>query len=68
MNRRATKVNKKKIFMADAALLLTAFIWGSGFVATKNALANYSPTDILLIRFGIAAMITGIFFYRRSFL
>lgn len=55
------------MYLADGALLLTAIVWGSGFVATKNALDHYSPTEILLIRFGIAAIIIGIFFFRKIF-
>lgn len=60
-------MNQKKMLMADGALLLTALVWGSGFVATKNALDHYSPTDIMLIRFGIAALIVGLVFFRKIF-
>ncbi|MBF7096880.1 DMT family transporter [Alkalibacter mobilis] len=60
-------MKNKKTILADAALLVTAFVWGSGFVATKNALDNYSPTDILIIRFGIAALITVLIFRKRIF-
>lgn len=60
-------MNNKKMYLADAALLLTAFIWGSGFVVTKNALEQYSPTEVMIIRFGIAALITGVFFAKRIF-
>lgn len=60
-------MDNKKILLADGALLVTAIVWGSGFVATKNALDHYSPTEIMLIRFGIAALIIGAVFFRQIF-
>ncbi len=53
-----------KQMKADLALLLVTVIWGSSFVLTKNVL-DYLPTfNFLAIRFIIAAVISGIIFYK----
>ncbi|SHE91558.1 DMT family transporter [Alkalibacter saccharofermentans] len=59
-------MNNKKILFADLGLILTAFVWGSGFVATKNALSNFSPTDIMIIRFGLATLISFVVFHKKA--
>ncbi|WP_303863186.1 DMT family transporter [Alkalibaculum bacchi] len=58
-------MNNKKMLLSDLSLLVTAFVWGSGFVAVKNALDALSPMYIMTLRFGIAALLTGILFYRK---
>lgn len=58
-------VDKKKMLLSDLGLLITAFVWGSGFVAVKNALDSLSPMYIMTLRFGIAALLTGILFYKK---
>lgn len=58
-------MNNKKMLLGDLGLLVTAFVWGSGFVAVKNALDSLSPMYIMTFRFGIAALLTGILFYRK---
>lgn len=52
------KTNKK--MLADAGLLLTAVIWGTGFSATQYAIdSGMSSAAILLIRFAVAALALG---------
>lgn len=58
-------MNNRKMLLGDLGLLITAFVWGSGFVAVKNALDTLSPMYIMTLRFGIAALLTGILFYRK---
>lgn len=48
-----------------AALLLTVFIWGSTFVATKDALQALPPATLALWRFGFAALVLSPLFYMR---
>ncbi|HAE61408.1 MAG TPA: EamA family transporter [Eubacteriaceae bacterium] len=60
-------MNTKRALLADMGLVLTAFVWGSGFVATKNALAYYSPTDIMIMRFGLASIISLFAFNKKIF-
>ncbi|NTW71497.1 MAG: DMT family transporter [Eubacteriaceae bacterium] len=57
-------MDKKKILLADSALFITALVWGSGFVAVKNALDFYSPMHIMIIRFTIAALLTLVLFWK----
>ncbi|RLW70144.1 MAG: hypothetical protein B6D68_01240 [spirochete symbiont of Stewartia floridana] len=52
--------------LAEALLLLVAFIWGSGFVATHGALASgVSPIFITALRFAIATALLYILYFRR---
>ncbi|MDR0905231.1 MAG: DMT family transporter [Oscillospiraceae bacterium] len=54
---------KKTQTLAKATLVLTAIIWGAGFVFTQAALdAGFSVIGSLLGKFGIAAIVTGIAF------
>lgn len=56
---------KKGIF-ADISLIIAAIIWGSGFIATQMALdAGYHPFTTLFLRFLVATVIMGIFFYKK---
>lgn len=51
-------ISAKKIFYAKAALLLTAIMWGSGFIASQLALdAQLSSPAIMLGRFAIASLL-----------
>lgn len=52
-------------YMGEIGLIITAIIWGSGFVASSIALEYYSPYQILAGRFIIGAMILGVIFNRR---
>ncbi len=55
------KINKQSLF-ADLGLVTVAFVWGSGFVASKNALDSMSPMMLMAVRFTIAALLSGLIF------
>ena len=59
-------MGKQKIqVLSNISLLLVAIIWGSGFVASQMALdANLSSAFIMFVRFAIATIIIGVFFYK----
>jgi drug/metabolite transporter (DMT)-like permease len=50
---------------ADLALALVALVWGATFVLVKNALDDISTILFLALRFTIAAIVLGLFFYAR---
>ena len=52
----------KRELMADAILVLTAMIWGKGFVVMKNTLDTVPPGAIIAIRYTIASMLTALMF------
>lgn len=56
---------KDKALLADLSLLFVAIVWGSGFVATKNALDSYSPYFIMASRFSIACLFIGVIFAKK---
>ena len=56
--------NKKSLY-ADLSLVLVALIWGSGFVATKKALAHTTPYYLLAIRFIISFLIMAVVFFKK---
>ncbi len=53
-----------KQLKADLSLLAVTLVWGSSFVLTKNALDHLSTFNFLAIRFILAALISGIIFYK----
>jgi len=53
-------------FKGDISLLTVALIWGSGFVATDLALGNLTATQVMAVRFVIAAIFIGVLFGRRT--
>lgn len=53
-----------KRFRADLALGFAALIWGATFVLVKDALADVSVFVYLAVRFALAAVVMGIFFWR----
>ena len=53
-----------KRLRADLALGFNAFVWGTTFVVVKDALADSSVYVYLALRFGLAAIILGVIFYR----
>lgn len=53
-----------KEWIADGILVLTAMIWGTGFVVMKNTLDSLPPGAIIMIRYTIAAALTAILFRR----
>ena len=54
----------KREILADAILVLTAFIWGTGFVVMKNTVDSVPPAAIIAIRYTIAAALTAWMFRR----
>lgn len=46
-----------KRYYGTLLLLCVAVIWGSGFVASALALTNYTPSQILALRFSLAFLI-----------
>ncbi|MGD1822337.1 MAG: DMT family transporter [Pleomorphochaeta sp.] len=55
-----------KSTVADLTLILTAILWGSGFVFSQYAIdSNMSASLILLTRFSIASIILFIAFYKK---
>lgn len=55
----------KKSFKADLALVFVAFVWGSGFVASKWALEAYAPLYIMAFRFSLAFALMAAVFHRK---
>ncbi|MGV8906845.1 MAG: DMT family transporter [Acetobacterium sp.] len=56
------KKTKKQCFYADLGLVAVAFVWGSGFVASKHALNSMTPMMLMAMRFTIAALLSSIIF------
>ena len=52
----------KREILADGLLVLTAFIWGTGFVVMKNTVDSVPPGAIIFIRYTIAALLTAVMF------
>jgi drug/metabolite transporter (DMT)-like permease len=53
-----------KRMRADLALAFCSLIWGATFVMVKDALADISVFVYIAIRFGLAATIMGVLFWR----
>jgi len=53
-----------KRLRADLALAFCSLIWGATFVMVKDALADISVFVYIAIRFGLAATIMGVLFWR----
>ena len=49
---------------ADLALTFCALIWGSTFVVVKHALADVSVFAYIAVRFGLAAVVMALLFWR----
>lgn len=54
-----------KKYISEIALMMTALIWGSGFVASAISLKYYTPYQILAGRFLIGAVIMSLVFMKR---
>jgi len=52
-------------YYGEFGLLITAIIWGSGFVATSLALTYYTPYQTMAIRFLVGGIILALVFYKR---
>lgn len=53
-------------FKGEISLLTVALIWGSGFVATDLALGNLTATQVMAVRFVIAAIFISVLFGHRT--
>ena len=54
---------RKKMYLADASLVLVAFFWGGGFVVIKDALDDITPLYMMAIRFVLAFLVMAIVFF-----
>lgn len=54
-------------YIGEILLVLTAIIWGSGFVASAVALEHYTPYQILAGRFLIGAVILSLIFFKKLY-
>lgn len=62
-NLRWERLLKNRQTLAKWILLLTAFIWGTGFIISQVALdAGFQTSGLMLGKFGIASVILGIAF------
>ncbi|MDR1650093.1 MAG: DMT family transporter, partial [Synergistaceae bacterium] len=52
------------VWIADAALVLCALLWGLGFVVMKNALAVYPTWWVLFFRFSGGTLLVGACFFK----
>jgi drug/metabolite transporter (DMT)-like permease len=52
-------------YIAEIGLVITAVIWGSGFVASAIALEHYTPYQIMAIRFFVGAVVLLLLFYKK---
>ncbi|WP_186671485.1 DMT family transporter [Sporosarcina sp. BP05] len=52
-------------YIGEIGLIITAIIWGSGFVASAVSLEYYTPYQILAGRFIIGVIILCVLFYKR---
>ena len=57
--------NANRKILSQAGMLLTAFIWGGGFIVVKNSLDSFSPLWLLAARFSVAAVAAPLLFFRR---
>ncbi len=56
---------KKKMLLADLSLLLTAMIWGTGFVVTKGTLSGIGPMYMVAWRFLLGTFIVGAISFKK---
>jgi drug/metabolite transporter (DMT)-like permease len=54
-----------KRLLADLSLGLCALIWGTTFVVIKDALADISVIPYLALRFGVAAVVMAVIYWRK---
>jgi drug/metabolite transporter (DMT)-like permease len=52
------------VWLADAALVFCALLWGLGFVAMKDALSVYPTWWVLFFRFGGGALLVGMCLFK----
>ncbi len=60
------KSQNKKLILADLAMVLMALIWGGGFAGNKILLnGGMQPTQLIALRFIIAAVLLSLIFIKR---
>lgn len=52
-------------YYGELGLIITAIIWGSGFVATAVALIYYTPYQTMAIRFLVGGIVLSLVFFNR---
>ena len=52
-------------YVGEISLVITAMIWGSGFVASAVALDHYTPYQILAARFIIGVLLLSMVFHKK---
>lgn len=52
-------------YIGEIGLLITAIIWGSGFVATAISLESYTAYQSMAVRFLVGGAILSLVFYKR---
>lgn len=61
--------NKKvdmKIIISNLLLIVVCIIWGSGFAVVKETMQAISPELLVAMRFGVAAVLLGLFSLSRT--
>jgi len=67
LNNEINKTTKRKEFIYEIGLLLTALIWGSSFPLGKIALTYYSPLFLTMSRYLLGGIIIGIYLNKKIF-
>ncbi|MFY3790927.1 DMT family transporter [Ureibacillus sp. MALMAid1270] len=52
-------------YLGEAMLIITAIIWGSGFVFSAISLEYFTPYQLLAVRFSIGVIILSLVFYKK---
>jgi drug/metabolite transporter (DMT)-like permease len=55
---------KNRGLLADFSLLLTAIMWGGGFVCVKDALDTIEPLHLMAIRFTLSGALLSVIFFK----
>ena len=58
-------MNKNKRLLGHVLALLTAIVWGTSFISTKQLLIDLSPFEILFLRFAIGYVALWILYPKR---
>lgn len=57
--------HKRPSWMGDILLLITAIVWGGGFIGVVEALDTLTPFYMIAARFAIASLLMGICFFNK---
>ena len=58
-------MNKNKRLLGHVLALLTAIVWGTSFISTKQLLTDLSPFEILFLRFAIGYIALWVLYPKR---